>query len=80
MSLSKRLANVQPNKANNGCQTCHWLATLTHADKQAWDDWLAQGRSAAQLWEIAINDPDNPLKVSMTAFRHHQHHARAKSK
>jgi hypothetical protein len=71
MSLARRLSAVQPNHANAGCRTCRWLATLTDADRQAWDQWLADGKSGQQLYEIAR---DEGLDVSLTAFRHHCHH------
>lgn len=72
MSLSSRLASVQANQANRGCRTCKWLSTLTDADRQAWDDWLADGKSAQQLWEVATSEG---LSISLTAFRHHLQHS-----
>lgn len=74
MSLAKRLSAVQPNQPNDGCRTCKWLQTLSDADLKAWDDWLASGHSRAQLYDIATSDPDNPLQVSKTGFRHHLRH------
>lgn len=71
MSLSQRLTTVQPNRSNRGCRTCEWLDTITDADRKAWDDWLADGKSAQQLWEIATTEG---LPISLTAFRHHLQH------
>lgn len=71
MSLAQRLASVQPNQANNGCRTCKWLETLTDADRQAWNDWLADGKSGQQLYEVARAEG---LDISLTAFRHHLRH------
>lgn len=72
MSLADRLTQVTPYPSNRGCVTCHYLDSLTKSDRKAWDDWIASGKSLAQLHEIATTDPDNPLKVSLTGFRHHQ--------
>lgn len=74
MSLAKRLADVHPNRSNQGCRTCVWLETLSPADRKAWDDWLASGHSQAQLYRVAHSDPDNPLPVSRTGFRLHLAH------
>ena len=71
MSLAQRLASVQANHANAGCRTCHWLQSLTDADRQAWDDWLDNGKSGQRLYEVARSEG---LDVSLTAFRHHLHH------
>lgn len=72
MSLANRLSAVVPSRSNKGgCQTCVWIAALSPADRAAWDDWIAEDRSLAQLWEIAAADPDNPYPVSLTALRHH---------
>ena len=71
MSLARRLASVQPNNANAGCRTCHWLASITDEDRQAWEDWLADGKSAQQLYEVASVEG---LDISLTAFRHHLRH------
>lgn len=71
MSLAQRLASVQANRANAGCRTCEWLTTITDADRQAWNDWLADGKSGQQLYEIARSEG---LDISLSAFRHHLHH------
>lgn len=71
MSLAQRLASVHPNQANNGCRTCKWLETLTDGDRQAWDEWLAAGKSAQQLYDVAVVEG---LDISLTAFRHHLRH------
>lgn len=76
MSLAKRLSQVVPFQTNSGCRTCGWLKQLPAADRHAFDDWLVEGRSAAQLWEVCCSD-DNPLQISLTGFRHHlKHHKR----
>lgn len=74
MSLAQRLASVQANRANAGCRTCHWLETLTDTDRQAWHDWLADQKSAQQLYEVAVAEG---LDISLTAFRHHLRHVKA---
>lgn len=77
MALAKRLETVIPARSNKGgCRTCIWLKTLSEADRRAWYQWIADGKSVAQLFEIAAADPDNPFPVSMTALRHHvrNHH------
>lgn len=71
MSLAQRLAAVQPNRANAGCRTCEWLKNLTPADRKAWDQWLADGKSGQQLYEVATLEG---LDISLTAFRHHLRH------
>ena len=74
MSLAQRLASVQANRANLGCRTCEWLKTLSDADRKAWDEWLAEGKSGQQLYEVARAEG---LDVSLTAFRHHVRHKAA---
>jgi hypothetical protein len=74
MSLSKRLSSVVPVASNNGCRTCHYVSALSDADLQAFDDWLAGGNSATQLWEVCCADPDNPLDVTISGFRNHMKH------
>lgn len=68
MSLSQRLASVQANAANRGCRTCKWVATLTDSDRKALTDWVSDGKSGMQLWEIATAEG---LPISLTAFRNH---------
>lgn len=74
MSLSKRLSSVVPVSSNHGCRTCQYLSTLTAEDRQAFDDWLASGHSATQLWEICCADPDHRLDVTLSGFRNHMKH------
>jgi hypothetical protein len=75
MSLSDRLSAVIPVRSNRGCITCLWLESLSPGDRAAYDAWMNSGKSLAQLWEVAATDPDNPLKISLTGFRHHLKHA-----
>lgn len=79
MSLANRLTAVVPTRSNKGgCLTCAWVEALSASDRAAWDTWINEGRSLAQLWEIASHDPDNPYPVSLTALRHHtRNHHRA---
>jgi hypothetical protein len=76
MSLFERLSKAKATRANNGCVTCQWLASLTDADRAAFTDWVDNGSSLAQLHAIASSDPDNPLTVSLSAMRDHRkyHH------
>ena len=75
MSLSQRLQAVIPERANQGgCLTCQYLAKMPDTDRRAFDSWLDDGHSAAQLWEICTSDPDNPLVISITGFRNHVKH------
>lgn len=76
MSLFKRLSEAQPSRSNTGCVTCQWLLTLTDADRAAFNEWVDNGSSLAQLHSIASSDPDNPLTVSLSAMRDHRkyHH------
>ena len=79
MSLVNRLAGVIPNRSNaGGCVSCRWYAELSDGDRAAFDAWVDDGKSLAQLWEIAAEDADNPFPVSLTALRHHvrNHHGR----
>lgn len=69
MSLAKRLAAVVPLNSNRTCGTCRWLNDLTPADRLAWEEWIAEDRSVAQLWEIARVDPDHPYGMSLAAMR-----------
>ena len=74
MSLYDQLNSIQPKRSNQGCVTCKWLDTLDDPDRRAFDSWLADGKSVAQLWQACFNDPDNPLKLSSTPFRDHIRH------
>lgn len=73
MSLAKRLSTVQITQVQ-GCYTCHWLKSLTPADRAAFNTWLAEGNPASQLWEVCCSDPDNPLRVTESSFRRHVRH------
>jgi hypothetical protein len=74
MSLTQRLQAVIPERSNRGCVTCQYLDDMSDADRRAFDDWVAGGYSHSQLWEICISDPDSPLTISITGFRHHMKH------
>ena len=77
MSLANRLAVVIPSRSNvGGCVSCQWVASLSDGDRAAFDAWIADGKSMAQLWEVAAADEDNPFPVSLTALRVHirNHH------
>jgi len=72
MSLANRLAAVIPLRSNRGgCVTCQWVNKLSDADRRAWDEWITEGRSLSQLWEVAAANDENPFPVSLTALRHH---------
>lgn len=71
MPLADRLAQFEPNRKNSGCCTCKWLKTITEKDRAAFEDWIAQGHSLQQLYNICIDDPDNPYPVSLSALRNH---------
>jgi len=71
MSLANRLAAVIPARSNKGCVTCAYLKDLPPKDMEAWNAWIRDGGSLTQLWEVAVADPDRPLKVSITGLRHH---------
>jgi hypothetical protein len=72
VALAKRLSVVIPTPGRrNGCSTCCWITTLPPADLAAFNAWIASGRSITQLWEIAADDPDNPIPVGLSAMRLH---------
>lgn len=71
MSLSSKIANSSPRRQNRGCETCKWLARLTAEDQQSVQDWLDAGWSMRQLHEICASDEDDPLPVTLTAFKNH---------
>lgn len=80
MSLAARIASTQPNKANDGCQSCHWWATVPTDTRTLINNWIDGGYSQMQLWEIlTAPDPDSnevPLAVSLSGWRFHlKHHA-----
>lgn len=80
MSLANRLSAVVPTRSNRGgCRTCIWIDTLSQPDRTAWDAWINEERSLAQLWDIATRDDVNPYPVSLTALRSHvrTHHRAA---
>lgn len=77
MGLAERLATVSAQPSNSGCRTCHWLKSAAASDRAAFDDWIDAGHSLTQLWDICATDPDRPLPISFTGFRHHiRHHIR----
>jgi len=67
--LSERLKEATPYK--QGCRTCKWLLTLNEKDTQSFNEWIIDKRSRNQLHSICVTDPDNPLKVSLSAFKSH---------
>jgi len=69
--LSERLEGLTPNKANKGCNTCKWILTLNEKDKQSFDNWIAEGHSLHQLYAVCASDPENPLPISLSAFKNH---------
>jgi hypothetical protein len=74
MSLSDQLNSMQPKRSNQGCVTCKWLDTLKEPDRRAFDNWITDGKSIAQLWQACYDDTDNPLNISNTPFRDHIRH------
>lgn len=72
MSLSDRLAQVkQPTVANRGCRTCKWLNGLSEKDRHAIDEWIQAGHSLQHLYRLCSSDPENPVTISLAAFRNH---------
>lgn len=72
MSLANRLSAVIPVRGRrDGCSTCTWLDSLPTADRAAWEQWVDEGRSITQLWEVAQADPDHPIPVGASAMRLH---------
>lgn len=82
MSLADRLRSTQasPNRANAGCHSCLWLATIDAETLALINKWTDEGHSAMQLHEI-LSTPgedcsDNLLDVSYSAWRAHMRHHR----
>jgi hypothetical protein len=61
-------------RSNKGCVSCEWLATLSTADRRAFDAWITDGKSIAALWDACATNEDNPLQISSTPFRDHIRH------
>jgi len=81
VSLSDELRDLVDNnrahKTNKGCYTCKWLASLSADDLAAFNAWIASKKSLAQLWQVCIEQPDNPLDVSLLGRHCHMiHHAK----
>ena len=74
MSLSDQLESLDAKPSVTGCNTCHWLATLSTADRRAFDSWLAEGKGKTALWQACVNNDENPLKITFTPFRDHIRH------
>ena len=75
MSLANRLNAVNAQPKNDGCRTCKYVNELPPADRLAFDDWITDGKSIAQLWEICHAEG---LDVTSSPFRTHiKHHRRA---
>lgn len=68
MSLSERLAKIEPRPGPQTCLTCAWLAKQSPEDQAAFEQWVADGRSPAQLRRECMVDG---LAVSETAFGRH---------
>lgn len=80
MSLAARIANAQPNRANDGCQSCIWWPTISAESQKLINEWIDNNYSQMQLWEIlaATDDTgdDPPLQVSLSGWRFHlKHHS-----
>lgn len=79
-SIANRLKSAQPyaRRANQGgCVTCQWWKTIRPETRQLINQWLDNGYSGKQLWEIitAGSDGDEPpLDISITGFRLHLNH------
>jgi hypothetical protein len=74
VSLSDRLDSMKPIPSDRSCKTCQWLATLSTADRRAFDSWLADGKSVGQLLKACFTNEENPLKITSTPFRDHVRH------
>lgn len=68
MSLAERLKQAKPRLGPSECHTCAWLQTQTPKDRAAFDDWIANGNSQAQLRRECQIDG---LNVSETSFGRH---------
>lgn len=78
MSLAARLKSVQPNRANDGCQSCIWWPTISSESQELINEWIDKGHSQMQLHEI-LSAPDDssddpPLMVSLSGWRFHLKH------
>jgi hypothetical protein len=69
VSLAERLSVVTPQSSCRRCGTCTWIERLSDSDRAAFDEWIGRDRSLTQLWEIAVNDPDQPYTLSLGAMR-----------
>ena len=76
MGLASRIEEVGDALAGRrGCSTCAWYAELPQADKDAFDLWVAEGKSHRGLWRLCV---DEGLQITSTPFRDHvaNHHQR----
>ena len=71
MSLSERLQGEKPRRTKRGCESCIWTAQLPTEDQQAIREWIEASWSIRQLHKICATDPDNPLRISVSAFKNH---------
>ena len=71
MSLSERLKQIEPHRTKRGCETCLWSAQLPQEDQDSITEWVTAGWSIRQLHRICAAEPENPLWISLTAFKNH---------
>lgn len=76
MALKDRLANASAKLSNKGCLTCRWLQTLSSEDRDAFNEWLDDGKSMRQLWEVCYSDAENPIPIKLGAFQDHVRNCR----
>lgn len=80
MSIASRLKSAQPNRSNDGCQSCIWWGTISSESRKLIDEWIDNGYSQMQLHQIlsAVDESSGepPLEVSLSGWRFHlKHHA-----
>jgi len=74
MGLAARIVDEGESLAGRrGCASCAWYATLDKEDKQAFDTWVAAGKSTRGLWKMCSAEG---LNISCSPFRDHvaNHH------
>ena len=78
MGLAERLeAADDATTFGASCTTCRWYKTLPDADRTAFDEWIAAGKSVRGLYKMCVAED---LRISSTPFRDHivNHHGRNK--
>lgn len=73
-TLEEALTALVPKPKPQGCKSCAWLAGQTDSVQNHVRDWVIEGHSTKQLYEV-LRAHGYPLSIS--AFKFHNEHVKA---